>query len=71
MTEKTRTDSATKAETKSNTAKVGQLLNFDATFTLRLPDGTVVTGRGSYLPRRPGTYVVTVAGKERTIEVGE
>lgn len=71
MTEKAKTSTKTSTEPGVMTAKVGQLLNFDASFTLRLPDGTVVTGRGGYLPRRPGTYVATVAGKERTIEVGE
>lgn len=71
----TKTSSTTKAEpkteVKAKAVKVGQVINFDTTFILRLPDGTVVTGRGSYLPRHPGTYVATIDGKKHTFEVGE
>jgi hypothetical protein len=69
MTAKTTPKPDTKAEPKTKTAKVGQVINLDAAFTLRLPDGTVVTGRGSYTPRVAGTYVATVDGHEHKIEV--
>jgi hypothetical protein len=49
--------------------KVGDPIELDGTFLLRLPDGTVVTGRGSYTPRVAGTYVATIDGHEHTIEV--
>lgn len=63
----TKKTSPTKAATK--TVKLGDVVDLGGTFVLRLPDGTVVTGRGSYLPRHPGTYVATVDGQEREIEV--
>lgn len=64
------TRSQRKALTVPSTAKVGDDVSFNgAPFLIRLPDGTVVSGRDSYHLAHAGKHVAVVAGKEYAVDV--
>lgn len=48
-----------KAEPKAETVKVGEVVDLEAAGNyVRLPDGTVVTARSTYVVRHEGEHVV-------------
>lgn len=60
-------------KTSSKTAVVGDSIDFDKTAGyVRLPDGTVVTCRGSYVAAHPGEHVFFVTNdKNELVEVAK
>ena len=51
-------------------AALGETIDLTGTsYLLRLPDGTVVSGRGSYTMRHTGVHAFLIDGTEHTVTV--
>jgi len=60
----------TSIPTVPSKANLDQVIDLKGkTFLVRLPDGTVVSGTGTYTARHTGEHVFVIEGKEHAVEV--